>query len=112
MNITVGHRPWPGRLLVRLERLNELDVGGHCVAIVDRHKIVDYLLNSRHPDNGGKAQFFESLGSPLRIQRLSSALFAQWLRPAKSSRIWNPPTANNMLSTAWCRRKLRRDIRG
>ena len=32
------------------------------LAIVERHKIVDYLLNSAHPDNGGKAQFFESLG--------------------------------------------------
>jgi hypothetical protein len=32
------------------------------LAVVERHKIVDYLLNSAHPDNGGKAQFFESLG--------------------------------------------------
>ena len=32
------------------------------LAVVDRQKIVDYLLNSAHPDNGGKAQFFESLG--------------------------------------------------
>jgi hypothetical protein len=32
------------------------------LAVIERHKIVDYLLNSAHPDNGGKAQFFESLG--------------------------------------------------
>jgi hypothetical protein len=32
------------------------------LAVVERHKIVDYLLNSAHPDNGGKTQFFESLG--------------------------------------------------
>ena len=32
------------------------------LAVVERHKIIDYLLNSTHPDNGGKAQFFESLG--------------------------------------------------
>src|ERR1700732_5164472 len=32
------------------------------VAVVERDKIVDYLLNSAHPDNGGKARFFESLG--------------------------------------------------
>lgn len=32
------------------------------LAVVERHKIVDYLLNSAHPDNGGKAQFFASLG--------------------------------------------------
>ena len=35
------------------------------LAIVERHKIVDSLLNSAHPDNGGKAQFFESLGFSL-----------------------------------------------
>lgn len=32
------------------------------LAIVDRRKVVDYLLNHAHPDNGGKAQFFASLG--------------------------------------------------
>jgi hypothetical protein len=32
------------------------------LAVVERLKVVDYLLNSAHPDNGGKAQFFESLG--------------------------------------------------
>ena len=32
------------------------------LAVIERHKILDYLLNSAHPDNGGKAQFFESLG--------------------------------------------------
>jgi hypothetical protein len=32
------------------------------LALVERHKIVEYLLNAAHPDNGGKAQFFESLG--------------------------------------------------
>jgi hypothetical protein len=31
-------------------------------AIVDLAKITDYLLNASHPDNGGKAQFFGSLG--------------------------------------------------
>lgn len=31
-------------------------------AVIEREKIVEYLLNAKHPDNGGKAQFFESLG--------------------------------------------------
>jgi hypothetical protein len=31
-------------------------------AIVDRDKVVEYLLNEAHPDNGGKAQYFASLG--------------------------------------------------
>ena len=31
-------------------------------AIVEREKIVSYLLNPAHPDNGRKAAFFEVLG--------------------------------------------------
>lgn len=31
-------------------------------ALVDREKITEYLLNPRHPDNGGKAPFFEMMG--------------------------------------------------
>ena len=30
--------------------------------VVDRQKIVDYLLNGSHPENGGKAEFFAALG--------------------------------------------------
>ncbi len=40
------------------------------LAVVERHKIVDYLLNSAHPDNGGKAQFFESLGFSAGVPEL------------------------------------------
>jgi hypothetical protein len=32
------------------------------LAVVDRGKVVDYLLNEAHPDNGGKARFFVLLG--------------------------------------------------
>jgi hypothetical protein len=32
------------------------------LAVVDRGKVLDYLLNEAHPDNGGKARFFASLG--------------------------------------------------
>ena len=31
-------------------------------AAVQREKVADYLLNAAHPDNGGKAAFFEVLG--------------------------------------------------
>jgi hypothetical protein len=31
-------------------------------AAVERDKILSYLLNAGHPDNGGKARFFEGLG--------------------------------------------------
>jgi hypothetical protein len=30
--------------------------------MVERAKIVEYLLNATHPDNGGKAAFFLDLG--------------------------------------------------
>jgi uncharacterized protein DUF6883 len=31
-------------------------------AVVEHEKITEYLLNAAHPDNGGKAVFFEALG--------------------------------------------------
>lgn len=47
------------------------------LAVVERHKVVDYLLNPSHPDNGGKAQFFESLAFSLDDpERLIEALLA------------------------------------
>ena len=43
-------------------------------ALVERHKIVDYLMNPAHPDNGGEAAFFLSCGFNLeRWQELASA---------------------------------------
>jgi hypothetical protein len=43
------------------------------LAVVDRTKVADYLLNDAHPDNGGKARFFVSLGfsrqDPERLMR-------------------------------------------
>ncbi len=32
------------------------------LALVGKEKIIDYLLNAAHPDNGGKAVFFTSIG--------------------------------------------------
>jgi len=32
------------------------------LAVVEREKITEYLLNVAHPDNGGKAAFFLGLG--------------------------------------------------
>lgn len=31
------------------------------LAVIDREKITDYLLNPAHPDNGGKARFFKGM---------------------------------------------------
>ena len=47
-------------------------------AIVDATKITEYLLNASHPDNGGKARFFQSLGFSATVPMLlSAALRAQ-----------------------------------
>jgi hypothetical protein len=44
-------------------------------AIVDREKIVSYLLNSTHPDNEGKARFFLGVGfDQTNWQLLAAAL--------------------------------------
>ena len=32
------------------------------LAVVERGKVLDYLLDETHPENGGKARFFASLG--------------------------------------------------
>jgi uncharacterized protein DUF6883 len=45
------------------------------LAIVERAKIVEYLLNAAHPDNGGKARFFTALGFRLEDwETLAAAL--------------------------------------
>jgi hypothetical protein len=45
------------------------------LAIVEREKITEYLLNDAHPDNGGKALFFVALGfSQEESQTLANAL--------------------------------------
>lgn len=34
---------------------------GH-LAVIEREKLTDYILNPAHPDNGGKADFFQAQG--------------------------------------------------
>ena len=54
-------------------------------ALVEREKIVNYLLNPAHPDNGGKAAFFwdsamiEMTGWPWQPR------FAGWPRQRRSA---------------------------
>lgn len=45
-------------------------------ATIDSRKVAEYLLNENHPDNGGKARFFERLG----YGRHNAALLAESLR--------------------------------
>jgi hypothetical protein len=45
------------------------------LAVIDGGKVLDYLLNEAHPDNGGKARFFGLLGySQEDPERLVKAL--------------------------------------
>ena len=45
------------------------------MAVVERDKIVEYLLNAHHPDNGGKAAFFTGLGfTPEHWETFAAAL--------------------------------------
>ena len=46
------------------------------LAIVEQEKVVEYLLNPAHPDNGGKAAFFRILG----FDREDWSVFATALR--------------------------------
>jgi len=56
------------------------------LALVDRTKIVYYLLNPAHPDNGGKAAFFAGMGfSADSPQVLADVLRALLARTAPSS---------------------------
>ncbi|MGD0351525.1 MAG: DUF6883 domain-containing protein [Verrucomicrobiota bacterium] len=43
--------------------------------LVEREKIADYLLNPAHPDNGGKAEFFEKLGFRRKEWEILAAAF-------------------------------------
>jgi len=43
--------------------------------VIEREKIADYLLDEAHPDNGGKALFFLSLGFTQEEWELLAAAF-------------------------------------
>ena len=51
-------------------------------AMVEPEKIVDYLLNRAHPDNSGKAVFFEALGFRRKEWKTLAAAFLALARQA------------------------------
>jgi hypothetical protein len=77
------------------------------LAVIERRKVVDYVLNSAHPDNGGKAKFFEVLGFSIEDpEQLLDALRAV----AVNGDVFDETKSlhgQNMLSMDLCRRKLR-----
>ena len=48
--------------VIILGRMGQMKLPNAHLAVVERAKIVEYLLNPAHPDNGGKAPFFMALG--------------------------------------------------
>ena len=52
-------------------------------ASVEREKIVDYLLNGSHPDNGGKAAFFNALGFSRKRWRTMANAFLDLAQAAE-----------------------------
>lgn len=82
------------------------------LAAIDRNKVVDYLLNEAHPDNGGKTRFFASLGySREDPERLIQALrdVAEHGEVVSSAESVH---GQNMLLTAGCRCTLKRRVSG
>ena len=87
--------PWHNALDVKLRNAH--------LAVVDRGKVFDYLLNEAHPDNGGKGRFFASLGfSREDPDRLINAL-GDVAEHGEAVKKQKRCTARNMLLTAGCR---------
>src|SRR5262245_36498100 len=82
------------------------------LVVVDRGKVVDYLLNEAHPNNSGEARFFTLLGfSRDDPERLTNAL-AISPNMARSCTALKRSTARNMLLTGGRRRRLKRTAGG
>ena len=77
------------------------------LAIVERHKVVDYLLNSAHPDNGGKAQFFESLGFSADVPQLLIDALRSVAHTAEVVEIVQSSHGEKYIADGRCRRKLK-----
>ena len=79
-------------------------------AIVEREKIADYLLNSAHPDNGGKAQFFFSLGFRVEEWEVLRSAFVQLAGLTGISKHWNHHTGQSILWTVALKGQTARPI--
>jgi len=68
------------------------------LAVVDREKITEYLLNREHPDNGGKADFFIVLGFTMdKWENLADALQQLAIRSEVSLSMESPHGKKYML---------------
>ena len=60
-------------------------------AIVERGKIADYLLDSAHPDNSGKAEFFERFGFRRSEWKILADAFMALARKAEVAQSMKSP---------------------
>jgi len=60
-------------------------------AVVERSKIVDYLLNASHPGNNGKAAYFESRGFSSKGWRYLAGALLHLARTVSVQRILETP---------------------
>ncbi len=60
-------------------------------ALVEREKIMEYLLNAAHPDNGGKAKFFEGAGFQRDKWETLAAAFRKLAREAEVTQSLESP---------------------
>jgi hypothetical protein len=58
---------------------------------------VDYLLNPAHPDNSGKAEFFEALGFRRKEWKPLAAALLALARQAEVAQNMKSPHGQNML---------------
>src|SRR5436305_1649137 len=75
-------------------------------AIVEREKVANYLLNAAHPDNGGKAAFFEELGFRRADPETLAKALQKSAHQAEVTRPQHRPMARNMLWLAKLNRRL------
>ena len=68
------------------------------LAVIEKEKIVNYLLNAAHPDNGGKAAFFLELGFNRRQGKLPRA----WNLRMDGSMFWKAASNHPAAKPRWC----------
>jgi hypothetical protein len=78
-------------LAISFEKSSQMKLPNANKAIVQREKIVDYLLNPAHPDNSGKAEFFETLGFRRKEWETLAAAFLALARQAEVAQSMKSP---------------------
>lgn len=81
-------------------------------AVVERHKVVGYLLNAAHPDNNGKARFFEALGFSVDAPEGLIAAFLGIGQTGEVAETTRSAHGEKHVSRDGCRRTLGRTARG